>query len=237
MTIRADVQTLEPGELWVGFEMDGTPIGAGVLRFHPHLQAESVWWQGVEYSPWAVKAEGFALTTDKPPQPKLTVGNIHKDPETGAVTHPISTLCRYFDDLVGARIVRRRTLGQFLDAVNFAQGNPTADPGEHLPDEVWFVERKASETPEAVEFELTSAMDFNGVRLPRRQMVANQCPWAYRSAECGYAGGPVAQADGTPTSDPQLDRCGKRVEDCKLRFGENGRLNFGGFPAVGMTRL
>lgn len=237
MTITADIQSLEPGQLWTGYEFDGTPIDAGVLRFHGHLPGKAIWWQGNEYSPWAITAEGFAITTDKPPQPKLRVGNIYQDPVTGVVTHPITTLCKFFDDMVGARIIRRRTLGKFLDAVNFEGGNPTADPDEQLPDEVWFVERKASETLEVVEFELTSAMDFNGVRLPRRQIVANQCGWGYRSPECGYAGGPVAQIDGTPTSDPQLDRCGKRLSDCRLRWGANAALPFGGFPACGMTRL
>ena len=237
MSITAEVQQLEPGQLWTGYEFDGTPIGAGVLRFHPHLPGGVVWWQGNEYAPWAVTAEGFALTTDKPPQPKLIVGNIHEDPVTGVITHPISTLCRYFDDMVGARIVRRRTLAKFLDAANFEGGNPTADPDEHLGDQIWFVERKVSETPEAVEFELTSAMDFNGVRLPRRQIVANQCGSQYRSPECGYAGGPVAQIDDTPTSDPQLDRCSGKLTGCRLRWGQNAPLPFGGFPGAGMTRL
>lgn len=227
MSIATQIQSLEPGALFVGYELDGTAIGAGVLRFHAHLQSGPVFWQGLEYAPYPVKAEGFALSTDKPPQPKLTVANLDR---------LVTTLCAHFEDMVGARVTRRRTLVRFLDAVNFPGGNVSADPGEHLPDEVWFVERKSAETVEAVEFELSSAMDFNGIRLPRRPIIANQCTFAYRGPDCGYAGGPVAQADGTPTSDPLLDRCGKRLSDCKRRFGDNNPLNYGGFPACGLAR-
>lgn len=227
MTVAADVQTLEPGAEVELFYIDAIAIGAGVLRFHADLQAETIWWQGEEYSAWPVEAKGFALTADKPPQPTLSVANLG-----GA----IGALCQTFEDMVGAKVTRIRTLAKYLDAANFPGGNPDADPDEHYPDEVWYVERKASEDNTVVVFELSSAMDFNGVQLPRRQIIANQCPWAYRSAECSYTGGPVAQADDTPTADPALDTCGKRLASCKLRFGANNELPFGGFPAAGLIR-
>lgn len=228
MTVAESIQTLEPGAVIILYELDATALGAGVLRFHAHLQQGPIFWQGAEYSPWPVSADGFALTSDKPPQPKLTVANIDR---------VATVLCATFDDLVGAKVTRRRTLAQFLDAENFPGGNPSADPSEHLPDEIWFVERKTAETVEAVEWELASAMDFNGVRLPRRQIIANQCTWAYRSAECSYAGGPVAKDDDTPTSNPAEDRCGKRLQSCRLRFGEDARLPYGGFPAASLVRM
>lgn len=228
MSIATDVQRLEPGREVTVYVLDATAIGAGVLRFHAHLQAGPLWWQGQEYAPWPVKAEGFALTSDKPPMPTVTVANID-----GA----IGALCAAFDDLVGATFIRKRTLAKYLDAANFPGGNPDADPTEHYPDEVWYVERKASETKETLVFELASAMDFNGVQLPRRQIIANQCTWQYRSAECGYAGGPVADINDTPTSDAGLDNCSRKLSGCKLRFGAGGELPFGGFPAAGLVRL
>lgn len=69
--------------------------------------------------------------------------------------------------------------------------------------------------------------------LPRRQIIPNICWWAYRGADCQYTGGPVARADDTATSDPQLDDCGKRLASCKLRFGAFAPLPFGGFPGAG----
>jgi phage-related protein len=29
------------------------------------------------------------------------------------------------------------------------------------------------------------------------------------------------------------DVCGKRVDSCKLRFGQNAELPFGGYPGIG----
>ncbi len=228
--IRTEVQTLETGNLIELFDLDITVInpGAVVEHFHGYPQEANIVWKGVTYVPWPIQAEGFARTGDKPPNPTVTVANIDGT---------VSALCQQFDDLVGAILTRRRTFAQYLDAVNFPGGvNPTADPTQEMPNEIWYVERKASEDSQAVKFELSSAMDFNGVKLPRRQIIANQCPWAYRSAECGYTGGAVADANDVPTGVLANDVCGKRVASCKLRFGATNPLNHGGFPAAGLMR-
>lgn len=227
MTVAADIQSLEPGAIWEGFEVDLTEIGGGVLLFHSHLQGGAVFWQGVEYSPYPVEGSGFDITTDKPAAPRLKLANVDR---------LVTQLCALFDDMVGARVVRRQTLVRYLDAVNFADGNPNADPSEHLPDEVWYVERKTSETLESVEFELSSPLNLNGMAVPCRPMEANHCQWAYRGPDCGYTGGPVAKDDDTPTSDPALDKCSKRITGCKLRFGANNPLPIGSFPASSLIR-
>ncbi|BFT63286.1 phage minor tail protein L [Pseudomonas moorei] len=113
-----------------------------------------------------------------------------------------------------------------------ASWNPTASPTEEYPAETWIITRKANETPAAIEFELGSPLDLQGVKLPRRQVVAGTCLWAYRSGECGYAGGPVADYANNPTSDPARDQCSRTATGCKLRFGANGELPFGGFPGI-----
>lgn len=121
-----------------------------------------------------------------------------------------------------------------------ASRNPDADPNEQMPPEVWYIERKSSETRESVSFELVSAFDLEGVKLPRRQVIANYCTWksvgGYRGVYCGYTGVPVAEADGTPTTDPGKDSCGGKLSDCRLRQWPDKVLNFGGFPAAGLMR-
>lgn len=106
-----------------------------------------------------MQLEGFEKTAAQQPVPKLSVGNVN-----GGIT----AMCLAFQDLVGAKITIHRTFGKYLDAVNFPDGNPTADPTQEIPPEIWFIERKASEDNEVVQFELSSAMDFGGVMLPRR---------------------------------------------------------------------
>jgi len=230
MTIFADVQALEPGAFVELFTLDGSSIGGSVLNFHGYTQVGTITWQGVQYEPWPLQAEGFERTSGQPPTPKISVGNIDGS---------ISSLCIAFQDLVGAPITHHRTFGKYLDAVNFPDGNPTADPTQELHPEVWFIERKASEDNQVVQFELSSAINFQGVQLPRRQIIANVCAWiaigGYRGPQCGYTGGAVADLNDVATSDPTKDNCSGTVTGCKFRFG-SGPLPYGSFPAAGLTR-
>lgn len=241
MGIYSDVQKLEVGALVELFELDATAIGGQVLRFHGYTQVGPIWWQGQQYDPWAIRAEGFELVGEgQQPSPTLSVGNIGQDDKGKPVVGVISALCVHLDDLVGARVVVRRTLGKYLDAVNFPQGNPTADPQEELPQEVWLVQQKTAETAEVVEFSLSSALDFNGQKLPDRPIIAGVCAWlrkgGYRGPYCGYTGSRMFDIDGKPVSDPTLDRCSGLMSDCKKRFGEYEIINFGGFPSADLVR-
>ena len=228
MTVESDVKVLEPGAIWEGYELDATAIGGGIVRFHGFPAPGSIFWKGDEFAIWPIQAEGFARTSDQQPQPKLAVGNVDGS---------ISLLCLAYEDLLGAKLTRFRTFVKYLDAVNFPGGvNPTADPEQEFPPEVWFIERKSQESREFVEFELSSALDFQNIRLPRRQIIANQCPWVYRGPYCGYTGPAVADILDQPTSDPLLDNCGKRYQSCKLRIWPDGILNYGGFLAAGLIR-
>ena len=155
-------------------------------------------------------------TTGQIAQPSLTVANV-----LGTFTQVISSL----DDLVGAKVTRRRTLGKYLD------GQPEADSTQEFPLDVFFIERKTAENALTITWQLASVLDLEGLLLPKRIITQNYCQWKYRSSECGYTGGPVAESDDTPTSNPLLDVCGKRVQSCQLRF-PNQSLPFGGFPGA-----
>lgn len=114
--------------------------------------------------------------------------------------------------------------------------NPSADPDAGYVDEVWLIDRISRRDKYVVQFELASPMDVAGLKLPRRQVLADTCTLEYRGPECGYAGGPVAKADDTPTSDPALDDCSHCLRGCRLRTWPNGELPFGGFPGAGAVR-
>lgn len=209
--------------IWEGFEL---VLPDQTIRFHAGTNEllGSVVWQGNTYTPWPINAVEFATPSQgSPARPKLQVGNF------GGTA---SALCRQYEDLLAIKLKRRRTLVKYLDAVNFSAGNPTANPAEEYPVETWIITRKVNETPAAIEFELGSPLDLQGVKLPRRQVVAGTCLWAYRSGECGYAGGPVADYANNPTGDPARDQCSRTLRGCKLRFGEFGELPFGGFPGI-----
>lgn len=248
MGINADVQLLEPGSEVQLFEVDCSVFGGDVLWFHGHnvahtpaeveaalaasaeLEAKPIWWQGVKYSAWPVAVEGLEVSGDgTAPSPTLSVGNLD-----GSIT----ALCLLFEDLAQAKVTIRHTFAHYLDAVNFAAGNPNADPTQQRV-ETWFIDQKTAEDGQAVQFSLSSPADVEGQQLPARQIHA-LCQWAmcneYRGADCGYSGGPVADLDGTPTDDPALDRCGGLLSDCKARFGANNPLPHGGFPGAALLR-
>lgn len=228
MSARADVQGFAPGAIVELFELDATDHGGGYFRFTPHGPNEKgndIVWDGQVYVRFPIEATGFEKRGNGAlPRPTLRVANVSG--LIGAIA----------EDLIGAKLTRTRTFVKYLDAANFNAGNPQADPNQWIDREIWFVDRKAAENNVLVEFELASAFDLTGVMLPRRQFIQNACAWRYRGAECGYAGGPVADIHDQPTSDPAQDACGKRLASCKLRFGQYAELPFGGFPAAGLIR-
>lgn len=229
MSIQRDIQSLSPSALIELFELDTTAQGGGKFYFHAGTNelGSPVVWQGVSYAPMPIQAEGFDITArGQLPRPKLRVANID-----GLISLALSD-----DDIAGAKVIRRRTFAKYLDSVNFASGNPNADPSVEFPDDVFFIDRKSAENQAFVEFELTSSFDVTGVHLPRRQIIQNSCPWKYRGPECGYTGGPIADQLDAPTSSMEQDACGKRLDSCKLRFGAAAVLPYGGFPAAGLVR-
>lgn len=65
--------------------------------------------------------------------------------------------------------------------------NPTADPNAKFPDDVYFIDRVSEEIPGQMTFELAPAWDIEGIMLPRRQVVANICPWTYKKSPCNWS--------------------------------------------------
>lgn len=231
MGVRRDIGQLGALEMVEMFEWDDRAIGGTTLtRWHPGttVAKQPIVWQGETYTAMAIEAEGFEVTgTGKLPRPTIRAANIG-----GALGAYLRTMA----DGLGAKVTRRRTLGRYLDAANFPDGNPYADPNTAFPDEMFFVSRKALENPIFIELELAVPFDVEGVVLPRRQVIAGTCQWVYRSPECGYTGPPVQDIDGNPTDDPAHDACRKTLPACRARFGEFGILRTSAFPASMLSR-
>lgn len=226
MTVAVEIQSFAPSSLIELFILDTTIIpGGGLHYFHAGTNGlnQPVIWQGNEFLPIPIEAEGFDVSSQGTlPRPKIRVANVQS---------LFSVMISDGEDLVGCRVTRKRTFARYLDAVNFPGGNPDADPNQHLPDDLFFIDRKTSENRFVIEWELASAFDLDGVLLPRRQVIQSSCPWVYRSAECGYTGlgGWNSQDTVVPTNQ---DVCGKHLTSCRLRFGDGATLPFGGFPGV-----
>ncbi len=227
MSINDDIHKIEPGELVDLYVLDLNNIGQAIVYyFYPGLDenSQNIKFQGQIYTPFPMMIEGLQKRgTGAERRPKVTISN-----HLGL----ISALMSNHEDLVGATVERRRTLGKYL--------------GTDIPDistytkELYFVEQKTNETPLVVQLDLASAMDFMDKRLPARTAVANSCPWQYKSTDsgsgCGWPGVDSSKwfdKSGAQVFTEQEDSCGKRLKDCKLRFGNSEPLDFGGFPSLG----
>jgi lambda family phage minor tail protein L len=239
--VREELAKLNPSSIIELYEVTTCTRTHGVCevyRFHAGVNAKQVsghviWADNIYYA-WPVEAEGFEYTGNGSlPRPKIRIANV--DATITAVLLEIAAFS-YSADLAGARVVRIRTLARFLDAVNFENDtNPFGSPDAtaSLPEEVYFVDRKSAETSEIVEFELVSALDLAGVRVPKRQTINNICQWRYRSPECGYTGASYFDENDNATPNELADVCGKRLTSCEARFGANAVLPFGSFPGIG----
>ncbi len=171
-----EAASLQPTALLSFFILDVTSLGGGVLYLTPYIAGtvQEIMWQGQNYTGFPIEFTGQDFKgTGALSQPTIRFGN---------VLGTFSSLCLQYDNLCGAKLTRKRTFAKFLD------GQPGADPTAAWADDVYEVNRKSYEDRNSVEFELASAMDVDGVQLPRRQVMSAQCAWIYRSAECSFAG-------------------------------------------------
>lgn len=209
------------------FSIDTTELAVS-QEFNP--TGEKVWfrdiiWQGQRYSPIPIEVTGLEMRADgKASSPTLSMAN-----NLNGIQGLISAYCLQFGDFAGAKLKVISTLAKYLDADNFSKGNPQAS--NEAKTQLWYIEQKTSENAQAVTFELSNPVDFEGLKIPVRQ-ISNYCHWCavgdYRGEECQYTGAAMFNDKDEPISDPSLDRCSGRLSSCRIR---NNESRFGGFPA------
>tara|TARA_R100000008_G_C3579487_1_gene167469 strand:- start:338 stop:1594 length:1257 start_codon:yes stop_codon:yes gene_type:complete len=181
----------------VGFNKD---IQDGILRFHNNIRIFNsyIMWQGKTYYPAPITAEGFESTSKGTlPQPLLTIAS---QSETGVDQLALLKFeIRQFGDIIGAKVTRRRTFAKYLDRRNFIGASSARsrnsnvlpdgyepDPYAELPKDVYFIERKQTENKNVIAYQLSSVLDLEGLKLPKRMVVADKCVWQYRGMGCWY---------------------------------------------------
>ena len=169
------LQSINPGSVIELFtiELITALHGANTLyRFHngANLNANGeVVWAGNSYLRFPIECDGFEFgSTGTLPRPTISISNI-----LGTITSIIQNVneTTVGNDLNGAKFTRVRTLARYLDAANFTGGtNPfgTPDPTAEFPQEIYFLDRKVTETRDVVTWEAQSALDLVNVKLPQR---------------------------------------------------------------------
>ena len=227
LSVHEQLQSLEPSAVIELYQLQMTVAVNGVdVTYYYHAGTNEIHgdivFDSITYAAVPCSFDGFKRSTQGIlPRPKFTIANANS---------AISALLSSYNPL-NAQIKRIRTCKKFLDAVNFSTGiNPTADSSAVFEtDDIWFIDRIASETKESVVFELITKLDLTNLSLPRRQ-VLEHCPWLYKGTHCGYNGTSYFDINDTPTTEPN-DVCGHRYSSCTRRF-PNGNLPFGGFPGA-----
>ena len=225
--ISEEIQKLEPSALITLFELKLTLDVNGVDQtFYYHAGTNelksNIVFNSITYVAAPVQVKGFdKVTKGTHPRPTFSVAN---------ADNAITNLMLLYNPL-NAEVKRIQTHKKFLDAVNFSSGtNATADPTAIAQiDDIWYIDRVAAETPDAVTFELTGRITMQNLRLPKRQIVEH-CPWLYKGRQCGYNGTKYFDTNDNVVNSASEDKCGHKYSSCLKRFpGKKTKVPFGGF--------
>jgi len=178
-------------ELTVGLHIPtGNPNNLDtVFRFHAGANLNNfgqVIFNGNSYQRVAVKAEGFENTsTGTIPRPTLTfsnLGGITKDTTVMTMSDFLNVVNTVTagNDLLNAKLTRLLPLASALDNANFATGtNPFGTPStDRLRDRIYFIDRKAVENRQIVQFELVNRLDMQNKKIPARIVTRDLFPAA-----------------------------------------------------------
>ena len=178
-------------ELTVGLHIPtGNPNNLDtVFRFHSGANLNNfgqVIFNGNSYQRVAVKAEGFENTsTGTIPRPTLTfsnLGGITKDTTVMTMSDFLNVVNTVTagNDLLNAKLTRLLPLASALDNANFATGtNPFGTPStDRLRDRIYFIDRKAVENRQIVQFELVNRLDMQNKKIPARIVTRDLFPAA-----------------------------------------------------------
>lgn len=183
----------------------------GILRFHNlSINLENISsnlyngdlfgqliWQGKRYIPFPIFAEGFEIVSRGTlPKPKLRFSNQIQNASYNSFFRIIKTKIKNIGDIVGLKVTRKRTFLKYLDAINFKSNGGIIndddfeidpDPYAELLPDIYFIDRKTQENKNVIEYEMTSILDLENLKLPLRTIYSESCSFDYRGEGCEYS--------------------------------------------------
>ena len=162
-------------------------------------------WATNEYLRFPIQATGFAFQRGQLPRPRITISNatglissillsvnetttgndltgatVTYQPAYPSAPNDLRYYCTVHGNGMGNTITMNdpNTTTQDTVTTTTQQVNPlgTPDPTAEFPQEIYKIDRKATETREIVQFELASVLDLAGIRAPMRQCTRTEFP-------------------------------------------------------------
>jgi lambda family phage minor tail protein L len=212
-SLNTELSKLEPSTPIIFYEIDLTeiypkanyaqsnqPITNGILRIYNDYnlfnistnQYGTINWQGNDYYPFPIYAEGFDLSSSATlPTPIISFSNFSPDLSNNSFYKYIRMQIESLGDIVGSKFTRIRSFLKYLNSTNFSNGiNPYTDDSSiveiELPRDIYYIDRKNLETKSKLEYTLASILDVENINLPGRLILGSKCPFQYRGEGCMY---------------------------------------------------
>jgi lambda family phage minor tail protein L len=172
MTVRADLYSPSTvGGVVELFTLDASNLnGAYIFHFTNGVNefGNPILFNTVAHAPVPCQGDGWAkIINNSAPRPIFTADNTQRLMQAAMIAS---------GSFVGAKLIRTRIFGKYLDAANFKAGNPFADPTKTLAVETWYIDQLKSINDKTVQWKLCWTLDRPGVQLPRRLMLKTQFP-------------------------------------------------------------
>ena len=162
------------------------PDTNNILYFHPENTSESIIFDGKTYEAFPIGLEGLEISSEgAQTRPTLVIPNVESLLNSNSTFRTaltdLGTAKFVLDDLIGARITRRKTLFKYVYVGDESEYDSQNAPAAHeLPKAVYIVDRISAKSDIAVELELASPFDLSGTRIPSRNVIGKYCPWLYK---------------------------------------------------------
>lgn len=170
-----DLQKQNPGSALVElFELE---LDSSTVYFHSGVENDLSTVQFREeggtirtYTALPLQAQGFKSDPSATSaRPTITFAN---------VSDTFKTAISDYDALLGSTLIRRTTLQKYLVGES---GDST--PPVEFPKQIYLFDRITAQSKTAITFECSTPYDLQGITLPKRQVIANACPWLYQGAD------------------------------------------------------
>jgi lambda family phage minor tail protein L len=165
-----DLQKQDPGSQLI--ELFELKFDSTTLYFHSGVQENLTSVQFRDdggtlrtYTAIPLQAKGFKSDpSSTSARPTITFANV-SDIFKSSITD--------YENLLGATLTRRTTLEKYLNS----------NPAVEFPRQVYIFDRISALTKTTVSFECSTPFDLQGIIIPKRQVLANGCPWIYQGAD------------------------------------------------------